>query len=116
MNQNSFGASSTLNVAGTNYHIFRLATLEEKGVASASRLPFSHRILLENLLRHEDGRKVQASDIDSIARGVSGPEAKEISFMPARVLLQDFTGVPAVVDIAALGGARAARGWEPSTS
>src|SRR3984957_18786964 len=114
MNQNSFGAASTLQVGGTDYRIFRLATLEEKGVANVSRLPFSHRILLENLLRHEDGRKVQASDIDSIARGVSGPEAKEISFMPARVLLQDFTGVPAVVDMAAMRDALAAMGADPS--
>ena len=114
MNQNSFGASSALSVGGMNYRIFRLPTLEEKGVANVSRLPFSHRILLENLLRHEDGRKVQASDIDSIARGVSGPEAKEISFMPARVLLQDFTGVPAVVDIAAMRDALAAMGADPS--
>src|SRR5271165_368057 len=100
MNQNSFGAASTLNVGGTNYRIFRLAALEEKGVANISRLPFSHRILLENLLRHEDGRRVKASDIDSITggaridAGAGGLEAKEISFMPARVLLQDFTGVP----------------------
>src|SRR6202451_1719775 len=114
MNQNSFGAASMLQVGGTDYRIFRLATLEEKGVANVSRLPFSHRILLENLLRHEDGRKVQASDIDSIARGVSGPEAREISFMPARVLLQDFTGVPAVVDIAAMRDALAAMGAAPS--
>src|SRR5580698_427522 len=107
MNQNSFGAASTLSVAGTDYRIFRLATLEENGVANVSRLPFSHRILLENLLRHEDGRKVQASDIESLAHGgATGPgvgagnnDAKEISFMPARVLLQDFTGVPCVVDI-----------------
>ncbi len=114
MNQNSFGAASTLRVAGTDYRIFRLATLEEKGVSNVSRLPFSHRILLENLLRLEDGRKVQASDIDIIARGVSGPEAKEISFMPARVLLQDFTGVPAVVDLAAMRDALAAMGADPS--
>src|SRR5580704_9433560 len=114
MNQNSFGAASTLKVAGTSYGIFRLATLEEKGIANVSPLPFSHRILLENLLRHEDGRNVQAADIDSISRGVSGPEAKEISFMPARVLLQDFTGVPAVVDIAAMRDALRAMGADPS--
>src|SRR5580658_9910674 len=113
MNQNSFGASSTLNVAGTNYRIFRLATLEEKGVANVSRLPFSHRILLENLLRHEDGRRVKASDIDSITGG-TGVDAKEISFMPARVLLQDFTGVPCVVDIAAMRDALQAMGADPS--
>jgi aconitate hydratase len=114
MEQNSFGASSTLKVGDTSYRIFRLATLEENGVANVSRLPFSHRVLLENLLRHEDGRKVKSSDIDIIARGVSGPEAKEISFMPARVLLQDFTGVPAVVDIAAMRDALAAMGADPS--
>jgi aconitate hydratase len=115
MNQNSFGAASTLHVAGTNYRIFRLVTLEEKGVADVSRLPFSHRILLENLLRHEDGRRVKASDIDTLARGVNvGPDAKEISFMPARVLLQDFTGVPCVVDIAAMRDALAAMGADPS--
>jgi aconitate hydratase len=114
MNQNSFGALSTLRVRDTSYRIFRLATLEEKGVANVSRLPFSHRILLENLLRHEDGHKVQAADVDAIARGVSGPEAKEISFMPARVLLQDFTGVPAVVDIAAMRDALAEMGADPS--
>src|SRR5580700_5805017 len=110
MNQNSFGAASTLNVAGTNYRFFRLAALEGKGIADVSRLPFSHRILLENLLRHEDGRKVKASDIDSLARGVGGPDAKEISFLPARVLLQDFTGVPCVVDIAAMRDALAEMG------
>src|ERR1700735_1455730 len=117
MNQNSFGAASTLQVGGTDYRIFRLATLEEKGVANVSRLPFSHRILLENLLRLEDGRRVKASDIDSLARGVSGGggnDAKEISFLPARVLLQDFTGVPCVVDIAAMRDALAEMGADPS--
>src|SRR6202050_2536945 len=114
MNQNSFGAASTLQVGGVNYRIFRLATLEEKGVANVSRLPFSHRILLENLLRHEDGRRVKASDIDTLARGVNiGPDAKEISFMPARVLLQDFTGVPCVVDLAAMRDALADMGSDP---
>src|SRR5580692_482074 len=114
MNKNSFGAASTLRVAGTDYRFFRLAALEEKGVAEVSRLPFSHRILLENLLRNEDGRKVRASDIESLAHGVIGADAKEISFMPARVLLQDFTGVPAVVDIAAMRDALAAMGADPS--
>jgi aconitate hydratase len=114
MNKNSFGAASTLRVAGTDYRFFRLAALDEKGVADVARLPFSHRILLENLLRNEDGRKVQASDIESLAKGVIGGDAKEISFMPARVLLQDFTGVPAVVDIAAMRDALAAMGADPS--
>jgi aconitate hydratase len=77
-------------------------------------MPISHRILLENLLRYEDGRKVKSSDIDAVARGVSGPEASELSFMPARVLLQDFTGVPAVVDLAAMRDALAAMGADPA--
>ena len=114
MHKNSFGAASTLSVSGTAYNYFRLATLEEKGVAAVSRLPFSHRILLENLLRREDGRNVQASDIQIIAKGSTGEDAKEISFMPARVLLQDFTGVPCVVDIAAMRDALAAMGADPS--
>jgi aconitate hydratase len=114
MSQNSFGAASTLRVADAEYRIFRVAALEEKGVANVSRMPFSHRVLLENLLRHEDGRKVQAADIDAVGRGVSGPEAKEISFMPARVLLQDFTGVPAVVDLAAMRDALADLSADPA--
>ena len=114
MSQNSFGSASTLSVAGSEYRYFRLAALEEKGVASIARLPFSHRILLENLLRCEDGRKVQAADIEMIARGANPAEAKEISFMPARVLLQDFTGVPAVVDMAAMRDALAAMGADPA--
>jgi aconitate hydratase len=114
MSQNSFGTQSTLVVGGTEYQYFRLPTLEEKGVANVSRMPFSHRILLENLLRQEDGRKVKASDIDAVVRGVSGPNAGEISFMPARVLLQDFTGVPCVVDLAAMRDALAAMGADPS--
>jgi aconitate hydratase len=114
MSQNSFGTQSTLKSGGTDYRYFRLATLEEKGVANVSRMPFSHRILLENLLRNEDGRKVKASDIDAVVRGVSGPNASEISFMPARVLLQDFTGVPCVVDLAAMRDALAAMGADPS--
>src|SRR5665213_1216658 len=114
MSQNSFGTQSTLSVGGTDYRFFRLSTLEEKGVANVSRMPISHRILLENLLRQEDGRKVKASDIDAVVRGVSGPNAGEISFMPARVLLQDFTGVPCVVDLAAMRDALAAMGADPS--
>jgi aconitate hydratase len=113
-NQNSFGCAATLRASGVDYQIFRLATLEENGVANVSRMPFSVKILLENLLRHEDGRKVQASDIDIVARGVGGPNAKEISFMPARVLLQDFTGVPCIVDLAAMRDALAAMGADPA--
>ncbi|MCU1260393.1 MAG: aconitate hydratase [Bryobacterales bacterium] len=112
-NPNSFGAAATLCVAGTDYQIYRLATLEENGIANISRLPFSTKILLENLLRMEDGIKVRKTDIEYVARGVES-DAQEISFMPARVLLQDFTGVPCVVDLAAMRDALAAMGKEPS--
>jgi aconitate hydratase len=113
MANNSFGAAAKLRVAGADYDYFRLARLEETEVGNISRLPFSTKILLENLLRHEDGKRVSAGDVDYVARGVSGPEPKEISFMPARVLLQDFTGVPAVVDLAAMRDALAAMGADP---
>src|SRR5438445_8556423 len=114
MPNNTFGARSTLRVDSTDYEIYRLPTLEERGIGNISRLPFSTRILLENLLRFEDGQKVSAADIDYVSRGVGGPSAKEISFMPARVLLQDFTGVPCVVDLAAMRDALAALGADPS--
>ena len=116
MSQNSFGTASTLTVAGADYRYYRLATLSEKGIADISKLPFSHRILLENLLRCEDGRRVRANDIETVASGsagVAGAEPKEISFMPARVLLQDFTGVPCVVDIAAMRDALQSMGADP---
>jgi aconitate hydratase len=113
-NLNSFGCASTISAGSSQYSYFRLATLEEKGIANISRLPFSTKILLENLLRHEDGKKVAAADVEYVARGVGGPNPKEISFMPARVLLQDFTGVPAVVDLAAMRDALAAMGADPA--
>ena len=112
MSKNSFGAASTLRAANREYRYFRLAALEERGLGTIGRLPFSTKILLENLLRQEDGRRVSASDIEYVARGASQP--KEISFMPARVLLQDFTGVPCVVDLAAMRDALAAMGRDPS--
>jgi aconitate hydratase len=108
MPTNSFGAAAKLRSGDREYEIYRLAALEEKGIGSASRLPFSIKILLENLLRSEDGKRVSAADIEYVARGESG--TKEISFMPARVLLQDFTGVPCVVDLAAMRDALAAMG------
>ena len=113
MNHNTFGAASTLRVAGADYRIFSLTALEKKGVAKISRMPVSHRILLENLLRCEDGRKVHAADIQAVAKGQTGETAKEIQFMPARVLLQDFTGVPCVVDLAAMRDALQAMGKNP---
>jgi aconitate hydratase len=113
MSNNSFGAAAKLRVGNTEFDYYRLATLEEKGIGHIGRLPVSTRILLENLLRAEDGRRVSPADIDYVARGVGGPNGKEISFMPARVLLQDFTGVPCVVDLAAMRDALAAMGADP---
>jgi len=117
MSKNSFGAASKLRVGATEYEYFRLARLEEAGVGNVSRLPFSIKILLENLLRHEDGRRVSAADVEYVAHsvdGAAGAGGKEISFMPARVLLQDFTGVPCVVDLAAMRDALAGMGADPS--
>src|SRR5579864_5853251 len=111
--KNSFGAAASLRVGETTYQIFRLARLEEKVAGNVSRLPLSTKILLENLLRQEDGRKVVAADVEYVARG-AGANAKEISFMPARVLLQDFTGVPAIVDLAAMRDALKAAGADPA--
>src|ERR1700677_3226039 len=116
--KNSFATKSTLKSGADSFDIYRLAELEKAGVGNVTRLPFSLKVLLENLLRHEDGRFVFAEDIRALAgwdpTGVGGATEKEISFMPARVLLQDFTGVPAVVDIAAMRDALAAMGADPS--
>jgi aconitate hydratase len=113
MAKNTFGAAAKLRAGGSEYDYFRLSKLQESGVGDVSRLPFSTRILLENLLRSEDGKRVSAADVEYVARGTSGQD-KEISFMPARVLLQDFTGVPCVVDLAAMRDALAAMGADPS--
>ena len=99
---NSFGAIRTMSTGGRSYRIAHLPTLEAAGLP-VERLPYALKILLENLLRREDGRVVPASDIEAVARW--RPEAApnvEIAFMPGRVLLQDFTGVPAVADLAAM--------------
>jgi aconitate hydratase len=109
---NSFGAAETLRSGSSGYRIFRLDALEKRGFAPVARLPFSIKVLLENLLRHEDGQRVTAADVEAVASGNGG--AKEISFMPARVLLQDFTGVPCAVDLAAMRDALAALGADPA--
>jgi aconitate hydratase len=111
MPTNSFGAAAKLRVGDLDYGIFRLGALDQRNVGNVARLPFSTKILLENLLRCEDGAAVKAEDIAYVAGG--SPEAREISFMPARVLMQDFTGVPAVVDLAAMRDALAAMGSDP---
>src|SRR5258706_375687 len=108
---NSFGAAATLRSGSAGYRIFRLDALEKRGFTGVARLPFSIKVLLENLLRFENGERVTAADVEAVASGKAG--AKEISFMPARVLLQDFTGVPCAVDLAAMRDALAALGADP---
>jgi len=110
----SFATGSTLTAGDQSFRIHRLGALEERGIGDVARLPFSIKILLENLLRHEDGRKVTAADIEFVAGWSGGGQIREISFMPARVLLQDFTGVPAAVDLAAMRDALAAMGSDPA--
>jgi aconitate hydratase len=110
---NSFGARAALKAAGSTFEIFRLDALQRRGLP-VTRLPYSLRILLENLLRREDGRAVRAEEIERLARWdpTKTPD-DEIAFMPARVLMQDFTGVPAVVDLAAMRDAMQAMGGDP---
>ena len=93
--KNSFGAAATLRVHNRDFTIYRLDALEKAGIAKLSRVPFSIKVLLENLLRFEDDRTVKRSDIEYVAKWHKGP-AQEIQFRPARVLLQDFTGVPCI--------------------
>jgi aconitate hydratase len=101
--QNSFGTKTSLTTAGRRVQYFSLPALEKAGFTGLARLPYSLKILLENLLRREDGRFVDPDDIKTLAGwDVTSKTPKEIAFMPARVLLQDFTGVPAVVDLAAM--------------
>ena len=111
--QDSFGAAGTLAAGGRTYSIFRLAALEGAGLAKLHRIPYSIKVLLENLLRFEDGATVKRSDIDYVAAWDPCAPAREINFRPARVLLQDFTGVPCVVDLAAMRDALAKMGADP---
>jgi aconitate hydratase A / 2-methylisocitrate dehydratase len=111
---NTFGARSSLKVGGRTFEIFRLDALAKTGI-DVQRLPYSLRILLEDLLRTEDGIGVTRDDIEALARwSPQHPPSREIAFTPARVLLQDFTGVPAVVDLAAMRDAMAELGGDPS--
>ncbi len=101
--KNSFGAKAALKVGAQSYTYFSLEKLEKDGLVNLSRKPFSIRVLLENVLRNEDGRLVTEDDVKKlIAYDAKSVEPKEIPYMPARVILQDFTGVPAVVDLAAM--------------
>ncbi len=114
MSVNSFNSRSSLKLGNKEYEIYRLGALDKQGT-STKHLPFSLRILLENLLRTEDGRNVKKEDIRALAtwNSKSKPD-KEIAFTPSRVLLQDFTGVPCVVDLAAMRDAMKQLGGDPS--
>ncbi len=110
----SFGSRAPLAVGDRSVDIFRLAALDRAGVGHVSRLPFSLKILLENLLRYEDGRSVTKDDIARLAAwDPETPSDAEVQFRPARVLLQDFTGVPCVVDLAAMRDAIRTLGGDP---
>ncbi|MDJ0970769.1 MAG: aconitate hydratase AcnA, partial [Kiloniellales bacterium] len=104
----------TLSVGGNDYDYYSLKAAEEAGLGDLSRLPFSLKVLLENLLRHEDGRSVTVEDIEALAGWTKERRAnREIAYRPARVLMQDFTGVPAVVDLASMRNAMEELGGDP---
>jgi aconitate hydratase len=115
MSLDSFKSKKTLKVGAKTYTYFSLKAAEKNGLKGISRLPYSLKVLLENLLRFEDGRSVTKDDIAGIARWLKnrGKDEKEIAFRPARVLMQDFTGVPAVVDLAAMRDAMKGLGKDP---
>jgi aconitate hydratase len=112
---NSFNARQTLKVGDKSYTYYSLVEAEKNGLKGASKLPFSMKVLLENLLRYEDGRTVTKADIQAVAAWLhnKGKDEKEIAYRPARVLMQDFTGVPAVVDLAAMRDAMKNLGGDP---
>ena len=111
----SYNCRKTLTVDGRSYEYYSLPEAEKNGLPGISKLPFSMKVLLENLLRHEDGRTVTKADIAAMAEWLedTGKAGKEIGFRPARVLMQDFTGVPAVVDLAAMRDGMSALGGDP---
>jgi aconitate hydratase len=111
----SFKSRQTLQVGDKTYTYYSLPEAEKNGLKGASQLPFSMKVLLENLLRYEDGRTVTKADIEAVVAWLDnrGKAEKEIAFRPARVLMQDFTGVPAVVDLAAMRDAMKALGGDP---
>src|SRR5881296_2350532 len=112
--RDSFNTRTEIQAGGQTVQIYSLPALEKAGFSGVSRLPYSMKILLENLLRREDNAFVKADDIRALAQWeAAATSEKEISFMPARVLLQDFTGVPCVVDLAAMRDAIISLGGNP---
>jgi len=111
---NTFNSQSTLKVGNTDFDYFSLDQAEKAGAGAVSRLPFSLKVMLENLLRFEDGTTVVADDIRAVAAGAAANSTKEIAFRPARVLMQDFTGVPAIVDLATMRDVIKEMGGDPN--
>ena len=111
----SFKCRKSMKVGGKTYHYYSLAAAEKNGLKGLSKLPFSLKVLIENLLRFEDGRSVTKADITAAVGWLKtkGKKELEIAFRPARVLMQDFTGVPAVVDLAAMRDAMKTLGGDP---
>ncbi|MGH6876070.1 MAG: aconitase family protein, partial [Rhizomicrobium sp.] len=110
----TFKARKTLKVGGKSYAYYSLAAAEKHGLGGIARLPYSLKVLLENLLRHENGATTTADDIRAVAGWIRKKRSdREIAFRPARVLMQDLTGVPAVVDLAAMRDAMKALGGDP---
>src|SRR5262245_16931923 len=112
---NTFNSQSRLKVGNSEFDYFSLEQAEKAGAGTISKLPFSLRVMLENLLSYEDNATVTAEDIRAVAAGVSAKQSsKEIAFRPARVLMQDFTGVPAIVDLATMRDEIKAMGGDPN--
>src|SRR5688572_21967325 len=112
---NTFGAKSTLAMEGGQFEYFSLEQAEKAGAGAISKLPFSLKVMVENLLRYEDGITVTKDDVAALVRSATqGVEDKEIAFRPARVLMQDFTGVPAIVDLATMRDVIKRMGGDPS--
>src|SRR3954464_1041767 len=110
----SFRCCKPLKVGSKTYAHYSLPVAEKNGLKGISRLPFSMKVLLENLLRNEDGRSVTKEDIQAVSHWLKNKSSdREIAFRPARVLMQDFTGVPAVVDLAAMRDAMKTLGGDP---
>src|SRR6478735_8029344 len=111
----SFRCCNSLKVGSKTYAYYSLPIAEKNGLKGISRLPFSMKVLLEKLLRNEDGRSVSKEDLQAVAQWLKTKTSeREIAFRPARVLMQDFTGVPAVVDLAAMRDAMKALGGDPA--
>src|SRR6201982_1393270 len=110
----SFKCARQLKVGSKTYAYYSLPAAEKNGLKGISRLPFSLKVLLENLLRNEDGRSVTKEDLQGVAQWLKPKTSeREVAFRPARVLMQDFTGVPAVVDLAAMRDAMKKLGGDP---